>query len=132
MAKVIAGRCGLLVTLHFEVTARFWEALPKVSKFLKILYDLAVFFDNFGVAQCFGVHWGAFFRLSLSFSLSPMSLLVESIHFRFSSLGQYPFPDKPRQYESWTEVKRCRYWAVSELYSTQFLPKVTVEIVLIF
>ena len=48
---------------------------------------------------------------------------------RFSSLGhQHPFPDRPHQNESWTEVKRCSYWAVSELHPSQFLPKVTGEI----
>ena len=50
---------------------------------------------------------------------------------RSSSFGQYSIPDPPHQNESWTEVKRCRNWAVSEHYSSELYPKVTLKIVLI-
>ena len=91
MAKVIAGRCGLLVTLHFEVTARFWEALPKVSKFLRILFDLAVFwiilvslsFSGFTGVLFLGFR---FLSLCLQCLFSLKVYILDSLHW-----GSIPF-----------------------------------------
>ena len=50
MAKVTSPPCSLRVPLHFEVTIRIWEALLKISKFLRLclVFSLTV---HFGIAE---------------------------------------------------------------------------------
>ena len=45
---------------------------------------------------------------------------------RFGILEQYHSPQKAHQNGSWAEQKRCRYWAVSDIYSSHSFPKVKV------
>ena len=44
--------------------------------------------------------------------------------FSFYNLEQYPSSDRSDQKGSWAEQRRCRSWAVSDIYSSQPFPEV--------
>ena len=49
---------------------------------------------------------------------------ISHLFIRFCAMDQYNSPYRDLQKESWSEGRRCRYWAVSDVSLSQPIPKV--------
>ena len=99
MEKDIGHTCILHISLRFEVSfLLIWELL------------------DYGL-------WVWAFHPSCSYPGAYMEFKSISI-FSFYNLEQYPSSDRSDQKGSWAEQRRCRSWAVSDIYSSQPFPEV--------